>query len=183
MNLLLRLCLILLRKIFFPLRPAVHPLAPARLAFHCWPHDCDYNLHMTNSRYASFCDLARIGAMLDYGALLPLIKRGYTPIVTAQNSIHFREISLGSSFTVESSIVGWDERFWYYQHDFKQGDALKARVYAKGFFVRRKKVIPFHDVLSVSGHDLRSPPLPELVKNWGKISDQLFQDIAKGKES
>lgn len=178
MNLVLRLLLLILRKLWGRRTP--DPLYSAEVTFWCLPHDCDFHMHMTNSRFSSFCDLARISAMFDYGVMGKLMKNGYAPIVTAQNIMHFREISMLRKFSITSRIIGWTDRFWYYQHDFYQGGVLRATVYAKGFFVCRKKVLPFQDIVGLTGKSVSSPQLAAIVQSWSDGTDTLF---AKAKES
>ncbi|MCX6127740.1 MAG: thioesterase family protein [Proteobacteria bacterium] len=139
----------------------------------CWPHDCDINMHMTNSRFASFGDLARIGVLFDQGMMLRLMREKSAPILVAQNTIFFREIPIGRRFTIKSQILGWDDRFWFFQHDFIQGGQVKATTYAKGFFVRHKKVQGFTQILGP--HAMPSPELPLAVKHWSESCTELFQ--------
>lgn len=173
MTLYLRLVLLLLRKIFR--RQRLHPLDKSVVRFRCLPLDCDYNLHLTNARYFSFCDLARIGAMMDRGILGRLISRGMTPIVTASNASYFKDIQLFKTFEIQSRILGWDERFWYFQHDFLQDGQLKGTILAKGLFVEKRKVIPFLEIMRISGYDLPSPELPAYVREWSSVVDGQYK--------
>lgn len=182
MNLVMRLLLLILQKLWPRRRTPAHPLADSVLHFRCLPHDCDYNLHMTNSRYASFCDLGRIGAMFDAGVLVRLVRGGYSPIVTAQNTVYIREIRLGAKFSVVSRILAWDERFWYFQHDFIQDGSLKAQVFAKGFFVCRRKIVPFSEVLAFAAEVPASPRLSLSLQTWSRVNDELFQNALGKRE-
>lgn len=177
MNLVFRLILLVLKKLW-RLDPR-HPLDTAEVEFWCLPHDCDFHMHITNSRYASFCDLARISAMFDQGALGKLLQQGCTPILTAQQLVHYKEIVPFKKFKVKSTILGWDDRFWIFRHDFYQNDQLKTTVLAKGVFVRKKKVLPFAKVLAISGHELTSPVLPAFAEEWNRQSETLYQTIKR----
>jgi acyl-CoA thioesterase FadM len=172
MNLIFRLLLLILKKIG---QSGQLPLLETTEAeFWCLPHDCDFHMHITNSRYASFCDLARISAMFDQGVLGRLVSQGCTPVLTAQQLVNFREIAPFKKFKVKSTILGWDERSWIFRHDFYQNDALKATVLAKGVFVRRKKILPFGKVLELAGKHLTSPALPDDVQAWSRQTDQMY---------
>jgi acyl-CoA thioesterase FadM len=177
MNLIFRLFLLILKKLYS--QRTNDPLQTTQTSFLCLPHDSDFHLHMTNSRFSSFCDLARVGALFDHGVMSKLIKHGYAPIVTAQNFIHFKEIAMFKSFTVTSRIVGWDDRFWFFQHDFYQRGELKATAFAKGFFVCKRKVVPFPEIVALSGKTLPSPPLPPMVAEWKAACDSLFRSAKK----
>jgi acyl-CoA thioesterase FadM len=172
MNLILRLILLVIRKLWKI--EERHPLEMASAEFWCLPHDCDFHGHITNSRYGSFCDLARISAMFDQKALIPLVKQGCTPILTAQQLVNYKEIVPFQKFAVKSLVVGWDEKFWIFRHDFYQNENLKATVLAKGVFVRKKKIVPFRRVLEIAGHELISPALPADVQAWSDQVDSLY---------
>lgn len=174
MNLYFRLFLLLLKKILRPTR--LGPLEKSTLHFRCLPTDCDYNLHLTNARYFSFCDLARIAAMMDRGILGKLFAKGITPIVTATNATFFKDIQLFMTFEIQSRVLGWDDRFWIFQHDFIQAGQLKGSVMAKGFFVAKRKVIPFTEIMKISGYDIESPDLPAPAREWSRAVDSLYQN-------
>lgn len=174
MNLIFRLIFLILRKLWKIEKR--HPLESASAEFWCLPHDCDFHGHITNSRYASFCDLARIAAMFDQKALIPLVQQGCMPILTAQQLINYKEIAPFQKFTVKSLIQGWDDKFWIFRHDFYQNGHLKATVLAKGVFVRKKKIVPFQKVLEIAGYELVSPVLPADVQAWSTQIDTLYNE-------
>jgi acyl-CoA thioesterase FadM len=174
MNLIFRLLFLVFRK--FTRKGLLHPLDVASVRFWALPHDCDFHMHVTNSRYASFCDLARIAAMFDQGVLLNLVRRGYTPIITAQEVVNIRELSPCKRFRVDSRILGWDERTWIFEHEFYQGGILKARVLAKGMFVRGKRSVPFSEVLALAGHSIPSPALPDYASSWHLHTQRLYEE-------
>jgi len=173
-NLIFRLLLLILRKLWRS--DQRHPLDTAEVDFWCLPHDCDFHMHITNSRYSSFCDLARIAAMFDLGVMGKLLKQGCTPILTAQQLINYREIAPFRMFKVRSTLLGWDDKFWIFRHDFYQNGALKATVLAKGVFVRKKRIQPFQKVLAIAGHALTSPVIPDYAQEWSRQSDVLFRE-------
>lgn len=177
MNLIFRLLLLILKKIG---QSGQLPLLETTEAeFWCLPHDCDFHMHITNSRYASFCDLARISAMFDQGVLGKLVSQGCTPILTAQQLVNFKEIAPFRKFQVKSTLLGWDERCWIFRHDFYQKGELKATVLAKGVFVRRKKILPFGKVLEMTGKNLSSPVLPSDVQEWSRSIDLMYAAVKK----
>jgi acyl-CoA thioesterase FadM len=178
MNLVFRLLWLLIRKLW-----RVDPrttLETAEVEFYCLPHDCDFHMHITNSRYASFCDLARIAAMMDQGALGKLLKQGCTPVLTAQQLVNHKEILPFQKFKIKSRILGWDDRFWIFRHDFHQNGVLKATVLAKGVFVHKKKIVPFARILEIAGYQIPSPQLPDYASRWSHQTESLYQDLKRG---
>jgi hypothetical protein len=109
------------------------------------------------------------------GALVKLLKRGCTPIMTAQESNFYREIRIFRRFDIHTKIVGWDDKFWYFQHDFYQDEIIRATVLAKGFFVKAKKVVPFDHILAISGHEAVKPPeMSDTLRQWSGVSEKLY---------
>ena len=65
-------------------------MAESRLTFRCLPSDLEMNMHMTNSRYHSFMDLARVAFMIRSGAWARVRAAGLAPVL-GSSSIRFRQ--------------------------------------------------------------------------------------------
>lgn len=174
MTLYFRLVLLLLKKFIFQRQP-ISPSEPSIIHFRNWPLDCDYNLHMTNARYFALCDLGRVGLMIDTKAIGKLLFNGMVPVGSSETASFIKEIKIFEPFALISQVVGWDERFWYFEHKFVQGDKVRAIIYVKGVFLRKRKVLAFQEVLRVAGHDVSSPDLPAHVKAWSEIADGVYR--------
>ena len=107
MNLYFRLLLVLLRASF---GQRLGALDTSRVSFRVWPNDLDVNLHMNNGRYATLMDLGRLDLMARAGLLRAIRRQRLMPVVTAQHLSYRRSLEPFRSFTLETRVLGWDER-------------------------------------------------------------------------
>ncbi|MEJ2180099.1 MAG: thioesterase family protein [Gammaproteobacteria bacterium] len=139
------------------------------MKYRVWPLDCDFNLHLTNSRYFSLCDVSRFYYMGQVGALFKLLKRRWFPVAQAQEISYFKPIYPFQQFNVVTRFTHWDEKYWYTEHRFFVEEKLCAVVQVRGVFVHRGKVLPFHDVLSVVEEEVEAPDKPLMVEYWQRL--------------
>ncbi len=78
MNLWFRLLHMLLRR---PWRKPVHGLATTVVRMRVWPLDLDLNRHVTNGRYFTLADVARMDFVLRTGAFRVALRHKAMPIV------------------------------------------------------------------------------------------------------
>jgi acyl-CoA thioesterase FadM len=133
------------------------------LRLRVWPTDMDLNFHLNDGRYMSLAGLARVDLMLRSGLLRRAVKRGWYPVVASAIVRYRREIKWMEKFTLRSRIVGWDEKWVYFEHRFEKGDDLAAIAYARGVMRNRDGATPTSDVMTLVGHTEPSPPLPDFV--------------------
>jgi acyl-CoA thioesterase FadM len=131
--------------------------------------DCDFNLHLTNSRYFSLCDVSRFYHAGQVGILFKLLKRKWLPIAQAQEISYFKSINPFQQFEVLTRFTHWDEKYWYTDHRFFVADKLCAVVQARGVFVHRRTVLPLRDVLALIGEEVDVPDKPITVENWQRL--------------
>lgn len=166
MNLYFRLLLVLIRSAFVK---KIGLLDESRKKYRVWPLDCDFNMHLTNSRYFSLCDVSRFYLMGQTGALFKLLKRMWLPIAQAQEISYFKPINPFQEFDVLTKLVYWDDKYWYTEHRFFVKDKLCAAVQVRGVFVHKGKVLSFHNVLSVAGLESKTPEKPTTVARWQEL--------------
>ncbi|MBE8167586.1 MAG: thioesterase, partial [Shewanella sp.] len=116
MNLYFRLFWLLLWKVHRCKR--IGFLQTSKIKYRTMPSDCDINLHLTNSRYPAFLDLARIYMIAEMGLLKRFFKLKWMPIVNAAEFTYIRDIKPFEMFTVETKFVGWDEKYFYIEQRF-----------------------------------------------------------------
>ena len=161
MLLFFRVLRILLKNILRKRRGA---LDESVLRLRVLPTDIDLNFHLNDGRYISMAGLGRIDLMLGTGLLRRAMKRGWYPVVGAGMIRYRREIKSLETFTLRSRIVGWDDKWVYFEHRFeKTGGDLAAIAYARGVLRNREGAVPTSDVMALVGHNAPSPPLPDIV--------------------
>ena len=90
MNLIFRLLLLLIRSRKLE---RIHPQQLAYFDFKVLPTDCDFNLHMTNSRYTSVLDLARTQYLMQVGAGKAILLKGWVAVLSGQSISFSKRLS------------------------------------------------------------------------------------------
>ena len=168
MNLYLRLIRILLRQ--FWAKGLDNPLNRRFIFFRVWPHDCDFNLHLTNSRYLAFMDLCRMDLMMGLGMTRNIMKNKWKFVVNAQEITYIKEMPPLSRFRISSQILGWDEKYFYLEQRFIADGKIHAYGLVKAIFLQQGKKTAPDQVASTLGISLASDPLPEHMILWKSLS-------------
>ena len=129
-----------------------------------WPGDIDAFGHMTNARYQTLMDLARVDFLLRCKLFKGVLRRRWTVPVGLVN-LHFRKaLKPFESFEIHTRIVHWDERWFYFQQDFyRAGDAARpvATGYVKTLFAGRQGAVPTAEVVpALAGRYMIPPDMP-----------------------
>ncbi len=167
MNLYFRLLILLYRikrnKLYSSL------LTPIEIDFRALPSDCDINMHVTNSRYLAFMDLARTWMTERLGLFDIIVKRRWFPIVNATAITYIKDIKPLQSFTVSTQLVGWDHKYFYIQQKFMSGEQLHAVAYVRGVFKKKGGVVSIEEMLDVAGFTGETPQLHEEIVHWKEM--------------
>lgn len=143
------------------------------LEFRVWPTDLDFNLHLTNARYLSFMDLGRLDLLARFGLLKPMLRSKWTPVVGAVMLRFRRGLDPWMRFTLDSRVLGWDEKWFYIEQRFlRDGDVYTwglVRVLLRG---RGGSLAPAA-VLAAFGRATRSPELPPACLEWRRALDAV----------
>lgn len=154
-------------------------LDTSKVSYRALPSDCDINMHMTNSRYSAFMDLARTYMMGQMDLLTDFIKRGWMPIVNASEFTYIRDIKPLQKFEIETRVVGWDEKYFYIEHRFVSHRGLHAIAHVRGVFVCKGKQVDINKVVSTAGFEGTPPELPESVVIWKSLLEAKKSANAK----
>ena len=141
-------------------------LDTSKISFRVMPSDCDINMHLTNSRYAAFMDLARTYMLAEMGLLKKFIKLKWMPIVNATEFTYIRDIKPLEKFWIESKIVGWDEKYFYIEQRFLTERGLHCIVHVRGVFIHKRHQVPIEQVVTTAGFTDERPEYPPEVAKW-----------------
>jgi acyl-CoA thioesterase FadM len=132
-----------------------------------WLTDIDELRHMNNSVYLALLDHSRFDLLLRSGTWDRLRRAGVYPVVAAQTITYRRSLELGERFTIESRIVGYDERAVYVEQRFVRDGEVVARAYVAGRFLRRSGgVVATAEVGEITGVDVSAFPVPKWLREW-----------------
>lgn len=130
------------------------------LTFRCLPTDLDFNMHMTNSRYASFGDLSRINFMIRNGAWGRLRAEGMLPVLGSGTYRYRRAIAPFQKVTVTTSVLTWDDKYVYLLHKFLTKGEVAALGVMKAAFITKAGRVPIEKVVELMGYTGPKPDSP-----------------------
>lgn len=176
MNLIIRLCKILLLGWWQSRHQLFSPLDPDLLRFRCWPNDLDLNIHMNNGRYLTIMDLGRIHMMVRAGIVPQMIQKKWQPVISAATIRFRRPLGPFERFTLDTRVIGWDEKWIYIEQRFISAEGrAKAIGMVKSAFTDADGIIPPEKffALAPDGTFSRpvppSPPIPDYALDWDKM--------------
>jgi acyl-CoA thioesterase FadM len=165
MNLIFRMLFLLLRRNKLE---KITPLDISHSYVKVWPLDCDFNLHLTNSRYPALLDLARTQYLMQISALSMFLGGGWKSVLSSQSISFIKEIKPFSQVEITTQVLYWDRKYCYIEHKFLVADKLHAKALARVAFIKGRRVRSYEKLLSELNEDclIQSPPVTEQVTAW-----------------
>jgi acyl-CoA thioesterase FadM len=150
-----------------------------------WPNDLDLNIHVNNGRYLTLMDLGRMDLMFRSGAARLWLMSGLQPLVAFSMCRHFKALKLFQPFQLRSKVLGWDEKWIYFEQRFESKGELYALGVVKGLMAGKKGPLPTSQLMRILAMDEPSPALPAYVADWlaseRKAIDMLKNEHAERK--
>ena len=139
-----------------------------------WPNDLDTNAHMNNGRYLTLMDLGRFDLMTQCGLVSTVFKNKWFPVAGGVVVRFDRPLHAFEKITLNSHIIGWDEKWLYFRHDILTDTKRAARATARGLFRTRGRSVTTDEILDAINY--RGPILspPKSVRLWMQ-ADQLMR--------
>ena len=150
----------------------------ARTNFITLPTDLDINRHMNNGVYFSIMDVARFDMLVRNGVWKMMRDKGWYPVVASETITFRKSLSLWERFTIESRLVGHDEKAVYMEQRFVRpsrgsagGSAGEPEILAQGFirarFLRKSGgTVPMSEIVEALGVT-DAHGIPEWLERWG----------------
>lgn len=169
MNLYVRMVRILLRQFWCEKMDA--PLTRRFVFFRAWLHDCDFNMHLTSSRYFALMDLCRMDLMMGQGMTKYILKHKWKFVVNAQEITYIKEVSPFTKFRISSQVLGWDDKYFYVEHRVASKGKLHAIAHIRIAALQGRDVISMTEVMKTCGFDIEQPAEVEAIKIWKQLLD------------
>lgn len=134
--------------------------------FRAWPWDIDVFLDLNNGRILTLMDLGRHGFFIRAGVLKRLREKGWYGTVAGTVIRYRRRITMMQKLELRTRVLGWDEKFVYFDHVIWRGDDPCAHAVVRTAITTGKGLVPTKEVAEVLGFDPVSPPLPEWIAAW-----------------
>lgn len=131
------------------------------------PTDLDVLMHMNNGVYLSILDIGRWDMMRRSGVWRILTKRGWYPVIASETITFRKSLELWQRFSVESRIIGFDDKAVFMEQRFVRNGEIYARAFTRGRFLKRSGgTVPIKDVIQVVGAPA-AEAVPEWLLEWG----------------
>jgi acyl-CoA thioesterase FadM len=138
-----------------------------------WLNDIDVNVHMNNSRYLAVMDLGRFDMLMRSGLWKMMRIHKWRPMVGSSLVVYRKSLLPFQAFTIESQVVGWDDKWFYFDQKIISKGQVYCYAYIKCLFVKHGKKITTHELLKTLNFDEPSPLLPEALQAWRKAEHIL----------
>ncbi len=154
-------------------RSRIGPLDSSTVHFTVLPHDCDLNIHLNAGRFLSFMDISRVELLARMRVLRRVLKRGWRPVVGGAVIRYRKSVQPFERFSVQSRVVGWDEKWFYIEHTLNRADGSMAAIaYARTLLRKKDGTVHPRELIELMGlTDKVSPPLPSFVEDWRRAED------------
>ncbi len=157
MNLYLRLLWLIVTNGY---RGALHIQDESAIRLRVWPNDLDLNGRLNNGRYATMMDLGRIDLLLRAGVVAQMRKHQWFPVVSDLSIEFLRPLKPFSRVTLKTTLVGWDDRWFYFRQVFEYKGKVCAVGWVQGQLRCGRKRVPVEEVMAFL-HPRQAPELPE----------------------
>lgn len=148
-------------------RSPCEPRGPVKTPLLVFPNDLDLNGHVNNGVYLTYADLGRFDMLLRAGVFGKILKQGWYPVVVSQTVRFYKSLKLFQRFTIETRVIGWDEKNVLMEQRYERGEDLLAVVIVNSRFLSRKGgSVSTQELLEFLGVDGVSSPLPDWIADW-----------------
>lgn len=136
--------------------------------FRVGPTDIDLNLHLNNARYLKYMDRVRLEYFVTTGLLRRMYEQKTNPIVSSTEITYVRELRTFQRFRVTARLVGYDDRYLYFEQRFLADGRLATHAHLRLACVHQGKARPLAELRDAVG--LPEPrALPESVERWREM--------------
>ncbi|MBY6538047.1 thioesterase family protein [Rhodococcus sp. BP-349] len=144
---------------------------PLETRFRVLPVDLDILMHMTNGRYLSVLDAARISYYARTGLWRQFRERGWSPVVTAQSITYRRSLTFPRAYRVRTRLIGTDAKNLYFEQVFHIRDIDHATaVVSVRLTDRGGTSVPPARILALDGTFVLPGSIPAAVAEWSEFS-------------
>lgn len=132
--------------------------------------DIDFNMHINNARYMVFMERARWDHPVQTNTWDIMFKEKLNFIVAGIEMGYIRELRFGKAFEVETSYLGWDEKYLYLEQRFVADGKIHAYGLVKAVFLQKGKLADPSNVASLLEIETAPDALPEHMELWKSLA-------------
>jgi acyl-CoA thioesterase FadM len=131
--------------------------------FRVLPTDTEFSA-LNAARYISLMEVGVLECNIRNGFISLALKKGWTAIVCAQSIEYLRSVRRFEKFSITTSLLGWDDRYFYRRYTVRKGEKVCALSYQRIMVRSRKGLIVPSEVMQGIGHSGLSPEVTESIK-------------------
>lgn len=129
--------------------------------------DIDINRHMNNASYLHFMDAGRYEHAVVTGLLKQMVLTRSRLVIANTEISYIRELLPYQWFWLRTRLLGWDEKYSYYDQRFEVDGQLHTHALLRCVPLQGKTTITPQAFLELNGlAKQRSPVLPEYIASW-----------------
>ena len=133
-------------------KPRITDLAaPLQHRFFVWPLDLDENLHMNNSRYLNYMELARWDLNIRSGFLKYALKHKIMAPVLNTAIVYRRSLGPLQTFCVDTQLVHRQGNSLFIEHSISRQGRLYAIAIMEVRVVQQGNTLALDDILAATG--------------------------------
>lgn len=147
------------------------PTDVGRVTLTTMPTDLDLLRHMNNGRYLSLMDLGRWDLLIRTGLAGAMRRHGWYAVVSSETISFRKSLHPWQRFTLESRLLGHDEKAVYMEHRCVVDGEIYARAVVRARMMKRSGGTLSHDELfGAIGRPEGIPDVEPWVHEWAAAS-------------
>ncbi len=145
----------------------------SRMNMRTLPTDLDINRHMNNGVYFSILDVGRFDMLKRNGLWSEIMRRRWYPVVVSETITFRKSLELWQKFTIETRVIGYDEKAVYIEQRIVRPDAqgapeIYASAFIRGRFLKRSGgTVSVDELLAAFGAPPPEVQVPQWLIEWG----------------
>lgn len=130
------------------------------------PTDIDMAGHVNNGMYLSLMDLGRFDLMVRSGVWAKMRRNGWNPVVNAETIAFRKSLQLWQQYTIETKILGVDDKAIYFEQRMVADGEIYARAYIATRLVTKRGPVGNAEIFAELGQPPVDLVLPEWIQEW-----------------
>lgn len=139
--------------------------------------DCDGLRVMTASKYPVYMDFIRWELIARSKLYHAIVKRGLAPTLGSQKIIYRKPLKIWTRFQLVLETVGWDDKWVYHTHTFKQNGQVKAIGVTRALIWKRDIPHVLADIIQEAGGPAEPQPPPGWIAQMFEQDKAILKDL------
>lgn len=175
MNLLFRFFYNILKNLIFDRPISIDQSSIVKLRV--LPTDLDLNFHMNNGRYLTLMDIGRTDLVVRVGLSKIILKEKLSAVAAGININFFKPLNPFDSYELHTSVITWDESWFYLRQNFIKDKKIMASAVAKTCFLKNGKRMDPAILVEMLGEHKNQPPMPKYLSELIQGDKHLIEEV------